>query len=346
MVGPAIDALGGISRVSKIYLDSGVFHRCGVRYIPSTTDCQVNRTLFLLRNLFRFIGVVRGRPETVYIHSSSNRSFFRKSLFFWTAVLFGKRIIFHIHPTHFYDYLTSLSGLRRKLASALLNRADALVVLTDFMKEKMGVLFPGKRIFVLRNPIDPEQFEQPPVGSRSKNQLLYLGWFIREKGVYDLVDAAGMLKEKGIGFKLFFFGTKQRDKLVRYVQMKNLNDCIVVGGWLKNGEKLEHLYRSTMLILPTYSEGIPNVILEAMATKTPILSTLVGGLAEVLKDNCNAVITTPGDPARLSMDIQKMLGDQKLREKISENAYQEVREKYDIRIIEKTFRKIIEETLK
>ena len=100
-----------------------------------------------------------------------------------------------------------------------------------------------------------------------------------------------------------------------------------------------------MLILPSYSEGIPNVILEAMATKTPIISTNVGGLSEVLTDNYNSVITLPKNPGRLSSDIQRMLKDAQFRSQLARNAYKDVQEKYDITIVKKSFKDIINSTL-
>jgi glycosyltransferase involved in cell wall biosynthesis len=101
-----------------------------------------------------------------------------------------------------------------------------------------------------------------------------------------------------------------------------------------------------MLILPSHSEGIPNVILEAMATRTPIVATLVGGMKEILRDGENAVIVDVNNPVDLSEKILLLLEDDSLRKRLAENAYQEASEKYDVPVIRNFFRKIIEGALR
>jgi glycosyltransferase involved in cell wall biosynthesis len=239
----------------------------------------------------------------------------------------------------------NLSGYKKKFSFFLLHKVTTFIVLTESMKEKFSCLFPKKAVYVLQNPVNIKLLKNSRNCRREQHQLLYLGWFIPEKGIYDLVDAAEILVKKGIEFQLYFFGRKQRNELVKYVEAKKLNSVIQVGNWISDDEKIDFLYRSTMLILPSYSEGIPNVILEAMATKTPIVSTHVGGLSEILTDNYNAVITLPGNPERLSFDIQRMLEDDQFRNQLARNAYNDARKKYDIAIVKESFKNIINSTL-
>ncbi|MDZ7859582.1 MAG: glycosyltransferase family 4 protein [Candidatus Krumholzibacteriota bacterium] len=344
MIGPDIKGLGGISRVARIYSDTGVFKECKIKYIPSVTDEDINKLFFLLKNILFFIKFLITGTRAVYIHASSGKSFYRKSLFLCLALLFRKKVIFHIHPSHFYDFLMNLSGFKKKFSFSLLLKAATFIVLTESMKEKISSLFPEKATYVLRNPINLKLFNNSHNNRRRQHQLLFLGWFIPEKGVYDLVDATEILIKKGFGLQLYFFGTKQRKELINYVETKKLAHVIQVGKWLSDDEKIDYLYKSTMLILPSYSEGIPNVILEAMATKTPIVATQVGGLSEVLKNNYNAVITLPGNPERLSSDIERTLKDDQFRERIALNAHKDAREKYDISIVKERFKKIIDST--
>jgi len=345
MIGPDLKGLGGISKVAGIYSDGGIFKECRIKYIASATDENTNKFFFLLRNILRFIGFIITGARAVYIHASSGKSFYRKTLFLCLAFLFRKKVIFHIHPSHFYDFLMNLSGYKKKFSFFLLHKITTFIVLTESMKEKVSYLFPKKAVYVLRNPVNLKLFNNSNKCRREQDQLLYLGWYIPEKGIYDLVDAAEILLKKGFKFKLYFFGRKQRSELIKYVEVKNLNRVIQVGNWISEDEKIDYLYRSTMLILPSYSEGIPNVILEAMATETPIVSTHAGGLSEILTDNYNAAITLPGNPERLSSDIQRMLEDDQFRNQLARNAYNDVREKYDIAIVKETFKDIINATL-
>jgi glycosyltransferase involved in cell wall biosynthesis len=136
-------------------------------------------------------------------------------------------------------------------------------------------------------------------------------------------------------------------RLKNYIALKGLNfNKVRVNEWIKNEKKIEVLNKSTMLILPSHTEGIPNVILEAMATKTPIVSTAVGGLEDMLVDGENSIVVEPKNPKNLSQKIQKCLEDPDLRKKISENGYKLIEKKHDIEILKKEFSRIVTQICK
>jgi len=342
MVGPALEGLGGISRVVKTWQSSSFFSDYNVKYIPSCTDTLVNRSFFLIKRIFEFtLSLIRGR-HLVYIHTSSHNSFRRKCLFILIAILFGKKIILHIHPTHFAQFLSEVAPLEKKFIFFFLKRIDTFIVLTEEMKEYIQGLFPQKLVIVLRNPINLEKMKNTNGHQRMHNHLLYLGWYVKEKGVYELVDAIEILVRKGIKIHLDCYGTKQVEKLKNFVREKQLTEQISINGWIDDVKKLGMLYKCTMLILASHSEGIPNVILEAMATNTPIIATAVGGLKEVLRDGDNAIIIQPKNHQDLSEKILIALRNPCLRKKISTNAYQDAVNQYNVCIIRRRFRQIIE----
>lgn len=342
MIGPDIEGWGGISRVVRIWRNGNVFSENEVRYISTVTDRRVNKALYLLKAFISFVSsLFHGRP-LVYVHTSSYNSFRRKSLFITTALIFRRMVVLHIHPTHFYQFLLSLRGAEKRLTQVLLNRVHSFVVLTEEMRANMQDLVPLRPVYVLRNPVNMEEMKSPADFRRSTNRLLYLGWYIREKGVYDLVDAIEILVSKGVEVYLDFYGTKQVEELRTYVKAKRLQNMISVNEWIDDQEKCRALLKGTALVLPTYSEGIPNVILEAMATRTPIISTLVGGLKEMLKDGENAIVANAGDPADLSEKILRCLNDSELRDRISSNAYQQALAKYDISVVKKELSRILQ----
>lgn len=345
MIGPDINGLGGISRVVRIYKDSGLFDELNIKYISSTTDLGVNSFFYLLYRILSFFKNILQSERVVYIHTSSHNSFYRKSIFIWLAIFFNNRCILHIHPSHFYKFLISLKGIRRWFVYSLIRKMKIIIVLTNAMKERMEYLFPESDIRVLRNPVHIKKMENINSIKRSANRFLYLGWFIKEKGVYELVDAIEMLVFRGMDIYLEYFGTKQIDELRKYVENKKLENRITVNGWIDDLHKIDKLYQSAALILPSHSEGIPNVILEAMSTKTPIISTNVGGLKEVLKDRENALVVKVNDPSDLSEKIGLCLVEKELSKKIADHAYSEAKNKYDINIIKKRVKQILEPIL-
>jgi len=345
MVGPDVEGMGGISRVVKIWQNGHIFFENGIRYISTTTHGKFKRIYYLIKGFALFILSILRKKTIVYVHTSSYNSFRRKSLFIAAALFLKKKIILHIHPSHFFQFLLNIKGLEKILTYFLLEHLHALVVLTEQMRIDIQKLLPQKPIYVLRNPVDIKVMQNTGNHIRANNKLLYLGWYIKEKGIYDLVDAIEILRTKGVDIYLEFYGPTPRKELQSYVKQKQLDKVISVNGWIYETEKCIALYQSTALVLPTYSEGIPNVILEAMATKTPIISTLVGGLKEVLIDKENAIIAHPGDPRDLSDKIFMCLKDEELRNRIALNAYHDVLTKYDLPVIKKELSSILAQFL-
>ena len=341
MVGPEIDGLGGISRVVKIWKKANFFSDFSIDYIASTSDSGTNSIKVMLLSLANFVWKVAGQKALVYVHTSSNHSFYRKAVFLSLASFFKCKSIVHIHPTHFYDFLRDLHGLKRKLVFGLLQRTTAFVVLTNTMGKRISSLLPRKPVMVLENPVDITQMANTNNISREDRCLLYLGWYIATKGVYELVDAVQILHDKGIEVSLNFFGTKQIDALRNYVAGKKLTSRIQVNGWIDDTSKIDQLWRSTALVLPSHSEGIPNVILEAMATQTPVVATDVGGLAEILRHEVNSLICPVNNPLALAHTLEKLLENPTLRINIANRAYQDAIKYYDVSNVKKRFQAII-----
>jgi glycosyltransferase involved in cell wall biosynthesis len=216
------------------------------------------------------------------------------------------------------------------------------VVLTEDARRRLSEILPGTPICVLRNPVLVDEMQDSRGVPRGDADLLYLGWFIRAKGVYELVDAVEILRRKGTSVRLSLYGIKEAERLKQYVRDRSSPDVVRVNGWIGDEEKLAALHAATMLVLPSHSEGIPNVILEAMATRTPIVATSVGGLKEVLRDGENSLVARVKDPVDLSEKIARLLADKGLRTRLAENAFQEASEKYDARIIKDQFIRIID----
>lgn len=341
MVSPNVAGLGGISKVVAIWREADFFASYNVRYIPTTNETVKSKILVIILALCRFLFNLP-RTNTVYIHCSSYNSFYRKSVFILLASLLGRKCILHIHAYEFSDFVLNLRELPRKYSLYVLNKVDIFVVLTEEMRGSISMLFPGKPMHVLINAVNILEMTKVREVQRANAELIYLGWYIREKGVYELVDAINILKGNGMAVHLNFFGTKEIEQLTEYVRKKNLTDMITVNGWINGEDKLRALHASTLLVLPSHYEGIPNVILESMATRTPIVATSIGGMKEILRDGENAVLAEVNNPVDLSEKILLLLQDEELRNRLAENAYREAVMKYDVPVIRNQFREIID----
>jgi len=341
MIGPDLQGLGGISRVVTIWRAANFFEGYDFRYVATSPASERNKLGIMLRALFSFaIAVVDA--NIIYIHSAAYTSFYRKSIFLYIAKIFRRKVILHIHPSEFIDFYTNLSGFLQNYSFYALYIVDEVVVLTYEMREYLLDIFPNKNIHVLRNAINIAHFSDPQNLDRTKTEIIFLGWYIPEKGVFDLVDAIALIHNANIPVKLNFYGTKQVVQLNEYIASKHLDSVITVHNWIDEDTKLHALYRSRMLVLPSHSEGLPNVILEAMATHTPIVATSVGGLKEVLRDNENALIARVNDPSDIAAKISLLLQDDQLCVRLADSAYHDALKHYDIAVIREKFRNILQ----
>ncbi len=179
-----------------------------------------------------------------------------------------------------------------------------------------------ERVQVIHNAVDPERFAAPQPHFREE----LLGRFQRpparlvgaagrlspEKGFEVFVAAAARLRRAcpDVGFVLFGDGPR-RDRILRRIQDSGLEDCFVLAGFRDDLDS--YLPHFDLFVLPSFTEGLPNVVLEACAAGVPVVATAVGGTPEILRDRAG-VLVAPGDPRALADAIASAFcGDDNLR---------------------------------
>jgi glycosyltransferase involved in cell wall biosynthesis len=341
VVGPDLISRGGISRVIQLWLEGNFFEDFQFDLVGSVGGAPSRKVSSSFKGILDFIKKLTHKPDLIYIHAATSISFYRKSIYILLASIFNIKTILQIHPNEFRYFYLNQSFLKRYYSRFILNNVNCFIVLNEDMKNFLQNIFPRKPVYLLRNPVNMKAMANKKKIRRRKDNLLYLGWYIPGKGIYELVDAMAILKQKKPSIHLNCFGTKKIDQFQNYVTDQGLSDVITVNDWINEQEKIHQFYSSTLLILPSHSEGIPNVILEAMATKTPIVTTAVGGIKDVLRDGETALFVRVNDPIDLSDKILMLLEDQQLRKHLAEQAYQEAAEKYDVSIIKENFKDIL-----
>lgn len=350
VVTPALEAKGGISRVNALFPRIGLFgaHADGleVRLHPSTIDGGIAaKTLFSAWQLLRFAFTPLPRPTIVHLHASWHASFWRKMAYAWISWLKRARVVLHVHPTYFMDFYEGSGPLRQRAIRATLRRCQALIVLTEEMASRLRSLVPGARVYVLPNPVDLEEFRAQPVPAREVDTVAFLGWFVPGKGAYDLLEALARMRATRPALRAVFGGYKQEAQLRERVRTLGLAGTVEVAGWLGRADVVRVLQTCTLLALPTHSEGIPMVLLEAMACGTPVVTCPVGGIPAVAQEGRNALFVPPGDVAALTAALERLLDDPALREAMSQANREDVR-RYDVRTIGSSLLEIYRELLK
>lgn len=227
--------------------------------------------------------------KIVHIHTASGISFKRSTYFAKVARFFKKKVILHIHGGNFKRFYNSSPT---KIKSELL-KCDKIIALTndwkDFFEKEVGL----GNVTVIENVIPDPQLQEEC--NNEKTHLLFLGLIHRDKGIYDLLEVINNHKHEFIdNLELHVGGNGEVQNFNSKIDQYELGDIVTYEGWVNGDKKTGLLNSADALILPSYIEGLPMVILEAMSYGLPVLSTPVGGIPEVITAE-NGILFNPGD---------------------------------------------------
>ena len=175
-----------------------------------------------------------------------------------------------------------------------------------------------------------------------RNLIGYIGRLSQEKGVMDFVKAIPQITKESGEIKVLIGGDGPlRDKIEKYLDENNLNDTVKLVGWIPHNELPDYLNELELVVLPSYTEGLPNIMLEAMACGTPVLATPVGGIPDVIKDGKTGFILEDNSPKYIAKNVIKILNYSDL-DIIVNNARELVEKDFTYEGAVERYRKILE----
>lgn len=241
--------------------------------------------------------------EILHIHTAAFNSFWRKMKFARLGHLFGKKVILHIHAGRFGEFMDANEAEVRKAMQS----CDGIICLSEewfdyFHKHSLP------NLIAIPNPIDyPESLSRQEDSDRI--HFLFLGVLETQKGVHDLVEAVKRLPKETLNKTIVHLAGdgSQREILQKNIHDSGLSDHIKLEGWVTGEKKRELLRLSQCYILPSYKEGLPVSILEAMAWEMPVISSNVGGIPSIVRDDENGILFNPGDINALSSGIRRIV---------------------------------------
>ena len=262
----------------------------------------------------------------VHLHFAADGSFWRKDKLLRMAKMFGKKVVMHCHASRFKDFYSEQSENGKRHIVDTLNKTDVLIALSESWKEWfVSVGIEPSKIVVLHNITAEPQYRPDCKVKDGKVHLLFMGELGKRKGVFDIIR--GLAKHRGeLEGKLEFRigGNTNEDKLMREIEQGGLQNIVKFEGWVSGDKKIDLLNWADLFILPSFNEGLPISILEAMSYKMPIISSPVGGIPEVVMDGVNGSIVTPGNDKEIFNAIKKYVYDRTLLYKQGETSYKVV----------------------
>ena len=307
-IGPEFkDHRGGIGAVIEVYSHYfEVFNFIG----SHKTGSRLFRIYVFSIGFFKFLITLltKRRIKIIHIHGASYGSFYRKlSYFVIGKYIFRKKIIYHIHGGAFKLFYESSDFFTRFLIKTIFKNSDTIICLSRTWYLYYDQNFKTKKITILPNVID---FPQHTLIYHKTETIvfLFLGLICKAKGVFDLIEV--IAKKRGKYFKkmkLLIGGNGETIQLQNLLKKHQLNDLVEFIGWVAKDKKTDVLNKADVYILPSYNEGLPVSILEAMSYGKAIISTNVGGIPEIVKNKENGLLIEPGNLTQLEKAIDFIL---------------------------------------
>ncbi|MDE7427223.1 MAG: glycosyltransferase family 4 protein [Muribaculaceae bacterium] len=296
-----MNGAGGIATVMKEYRKVIKPFRSG-----SVNSChgKLPGLLNLAWTLCKIAGYRTMGSKILHIHYAGQKSWKRENMLAAIGRKLGYKTLMHCHC----DLVLLDKHQGRSEIISKLSQADAHIVLAnsyrDFAEKEIGL----KNVSVIPNFTSapgktPEtKLNNPPV-------FLFLGLLNRDKGFFDLLEACSRLVKDGLDFRLVVGGIGNMPEIESFIAENHLADKVELRGWISGTDKEQALRSADVLVLPSYTEGMPMVIIEAMLAGCAVIGTGVGAIPDMIGNSHAGTVVTPGDIDMLTQSMAAFIKD-------------------------------------
>jgi len=333
MVGTDLRSIGGISTVVRGYIGAGLFDRIDCTYVPThRSGSHWRKLLVALTGWIRVLVRLHTLDAPlVHIQLSSRASFWRKAVVCLLARLARRPYLLHVHGSEFADFYQECSPAARRIVRAVLAQASLVLALSEAWRATLQQISPPARIEVLMNAVPLPPPEGGPGPANRQPTLLFFGEIARHKGVFELARAFGRVADELPELRLIYAGTGSGVEATRrLIEQLRLGGRVRFTGWLQAERKRATLAGATVFVLPSYVEGMPMALLEAMSFGLPVIATPVGGVPEIVTHERDGLLVPPGDIDALAAAIARLTSEPELRERLGRAARETVAKRFSL----------------
>lgn len=324
MLGNHQSVKGGITSVIQQLL-SYDWDSVGIEmnFIPTYIEASVTKKALYYIDAYRRIKKIikTNKPDVVHIHMSYRGSFYRKYTVHKLCKMHGIPDIIHLHGSEFQKWYNESNERTQNRIRTMLKECSAFIVLGEKWNAVINSIEPRTNTIVVSNTVHIPNYTVK--WNDTKFQILFLGVLIKRKGVEDLIRAVSLLKEnKKLGNLHFVIaGTgAEEEHLKKMANEQQVEQWIEFAGWTDGSMKEKYLKESQVLVLPSYNEGLPIAVLEAISYGLPIIASDVGDVAAAVKNGQNGFLFQPGDIQELSEKIVLLSSDKDTYTKMSDES--------------------------
>jgi glycosyltransferase involved in cell wall biosynthesis len=335
-------SVGGQMFASRSLVDSSIasvitFIKLDTTSISVPSPPAYIRAYFAALRIVKFIyHLILDRPDSVLIFSSTGFSFWEKGYMAIIAkALFKKRVIFSPRSGIIKTDMGKSVKFRKFVKKVFLN-SDVVLCQSkewkDFYLESTKL--PHAKFIVQNNWLDVNPYYNlKRIHSESTEDvnLLYIGWLEEYKGIKNLVNVIKILILKYPKIRLTIYGSGSlKDWLIDIIINEHIEGNIIYKGWADFDTKLAAFSIADIFVLPSHTEGMPNVLIEAMASQIACIATDVGGVASLIRDEENGLLIEKNQEKKLLIALETLIKKVELRKKIAIQARTDIYTRHHI----------------
>jgi glycosyltransferase involved in cell wall biosynthesis len=351
LVGPLPPPLGGVQLTVEMQLHSSLAREFELHMVDTSkrrlrwaVENPTWRTPFyFLRDLTRLLRMlIRVRPAAVLLHAAAGVSFLRDWALMLTARLAGARVVCHYHGTLHARFPSGETRWGRAIGGFLMSVAHRVIVLGPTYQREMGKAWKRDDLAWAPNIADIALFRSTAADmpaswlSPGERAVLFVGRLSAPKGIYDLFDAIPHVVKRHPEARFALAGVAESDAmepaLRAEAQRRGIAARVTFLGSLEGRDKAAAYAASHMIVVPSWTEGFPLVIPEAMAAGLPVIATAVGAIPDFVKDGEDGFLIAPKAPLELADRVCRLLADEELRRRMSQRVRQRAPREFAIEV--------------
>ena len=321
MLGATPGAPGSIAATVQAWRDQGLFERWPSQHLAVQGEgTSLRKALHELARL-----LAHERRAVLHVHATGD-DFWRAGAFIAAAAAARAPFILQIHGSDFASAHERAGSALRMAMGLAFERAARVLVPSERMARWVTSACRDARVAVVPPPI-PQGAAGTPLHERPR-LVLFLGRLDARRGTFELAEAVAALRGAVPGIRLVYAGAGERAALEQHAQSLGIADAVKFTGWVGPSGKRALLESAAVLAAPSYADGLPMGVIEAMAAGVPVVASAVGGVVEAVSDGVSALLAAPGDAATLSRQLRRLLLEPQTAARIGAAARETARLRY------------------
>ncbi len=349
MVGTNVSGRGGIATVLQVIKESHFFEQSNTLLLASHKSAKLPAGI---DRLYVFISVLVKvvyyglfyKLGVVHVHMASRGSYTRKAMILRLARKFGAKTIIHLHGAEFETfYNKECSKDKQQHIRDTFNMADKVIVLSSqWLTWVNSIVDDSNKTCVVYNAVPEITL---PVKKSKQPIILFLGRLGQRKGVEDLINAFANITDKFPSAELHLGGDGDLAKYQAQAKALGIEKRVVFLGWVAGDKKNQCLADATIYCLPSYNEGFPMGVLEAMSAGVAVVASTAGGIPDAITDKEEGLLIEAGDVDALADALTSLLADDNIRVKYANAAKQKYQHNFSPAVIIPQLKDIYKELL-